>query len=246
MDDFEPADAASARAESNLWAADLTVLAEHHTAPTGSQSYLVAHDRSVTWGVPGDPQLVAIKIERDPGNRTYTFESASHATVSFAQNWLIERGCPPESIAQGTDFIAAADDLTVRVEEQIRASGDRYEVLDSRSWDYDPCESWTMVHDSSAAQAPVRVFLDEGDLKANTYTVREGAFADREPAQEWLDNRDGPLPEPPEYRRDATALRTRAALSRSTGPAVDPQGGLNTDTVPSASASQRPTSGRSV
>ena len=64
LDDLEPADPVSELAESGLWAGDLTVLAEHHT-PDGSHSYVVAHDGSVTWGVPGSPQLVAITIARD-------------------------------------------------------------------------------------------------------------------------------------------------------------------------------------
>ncbi|MFF5962852.1 hypothetical protein ACFY64_03700 [Streptomyces collinus] len=98
--DFEPADAASELAESSIWAGDLTVLAEHHTTPEGTHSYLVAHDRSMTWGVPGDPALVAIKITRDLRERTFTFETANHASLAFAQNWLIEHGCPPKQIAQ--------------------------------------------------------------------------------------------------------------------------------------------------
>jgi hypothetical protein len=247
LDDFEPADAVSELAESSLWAGDLTVLAEHHTTPNGSRSYLVAHDGSVTWGVPGEPQLVAIEITRDLRERTFTFEAASHAGLAFAQNWLVERGCPPEPIAQvGADLIQPADDLTVRVEQQIRTSGDRYKVLATQTSDYDPCETWTMVRDSGAAQAPIRVFLEEVATDALTYTVREGAFADEDAAQDWLDNRDGPLPEPPEYRGDAAALRTRAALTRSTSPSAIPEAGLGTGTAPTVSATHRPSPRRSM
>ncbi|NEA75440.1 glycosyl hydrolase [Streptomyces sp. So13.3] len=240
---FYPADSESARGRTHIRASDLTVLAEHHTDGTRSQSFLVAHDGSVTWGVPGEPQLVAIKIERDLDERMYTFETASHACIPFAQNWLIERGCPPASIAQGDGFLAPADDLTIRVEEQIRASADRYELLDSQCWD-DPCESWTLVRDSSAAQAPIRVFLDTGDLVTTTYTMREGAFPDEHAARDWLDERDGPLPDPPEYHGDAAALRAGAALSRSTGPVMDPQAGLATRSRPTAGP--RPAPGRSL
>ncbi|MCZ4122695.1 glycosyl hydrolase [Streptomyces sp. H39-S7] len=240
---FHPADPESARSRNLLLASDLTVLAEHHIDGARSQSFLVAHDGSVTWGVPGEPQLVAIKIERDLDERTYTFQTASHACVPFAQKWLIERGCPPDSIGQGDGFLAPADGLTVRIEEQIRASADRYEILDSQCWD-GPCESWTLVHDSGATQAPIRVFLDTGDLTTNTYTMREGAFNDPQAARDWLDERDGPLPEPPEYRGDAAALRASAALSRSTGPVMDPQAGLTTGTTPPAGS--RPAPGRSL
>lgn len=218
LDDFEPADALSEHAESSIWAGDLTLLAEHHTRPNGSHSYLVAHDGSATWDVPGSPQLLAIKIARDLRDRTFTFESSSHANAAFAQGWLVERGCPPEPIAKvGDDFMTAADELTVRVEEQIRSSSARYEVLDTHSSDYDPCETWTLVRDSRAVELPVRVFLEEGNEEAHTYTVREGAFPDRAAARAWLDTRDGPLPEPPEHRIAASALRTSAALARSSG-----------------------------
>ncbi|MFE4826751.1 glycosyl hydrolase [Streptomyces sp. NPDC056672] len=216
LDGFEPADTASADAESSVWAGDLAVLAEHHT-PTGSHSYLIAHDISVTWGVPGEPQLVSVKITRDPRARTFTFESAPHAGMAFAQGWLIERGCPPEPLTPDRTGVAPADDLTVQAEQKIRDSVSDYEVLHTyASHDY-PYEAWTMVRDQRAVHDPVRVFLETSSLGADTYTLCEGAFADEETAMDWLFHRHGPLPEPPEYHADAAASRTRAALTRSSG-----------------------------
>lgn len=239
--DFEPFDAASELAESSIWAGDLTVMAEHHTTPEGTHSYLVAHDRSMTWGVPGDPALVAIKITRDLRERTFTFETANHASLAFAQNWLIERGCPPERIAQaGGDFMRPADDLTLWIEQQIRDSGSRYTILDSWTSDFAPCETWTLTRDSSAAQAPIRVFLEEGNPDAHTYTMREGAFSDEAAARHWLEDRSGPLPQPPDYRGEAAARLTRAALTRSSGASAIPKAGLNTGDTPSAGTGQRP------
>jgi hypothetical protein len=239
--DFDPADAASKLAESSVWAGDLTVLAEHHTTPEETHSYLVAHDRSMTWGVPGDPALVAIKITRDPRERTFTFETADHAALAFAQNWLIERGCPPEQIAQANgDFMKPADDLTLCIERQIRESGSRYQILDSWTSDFAPCETWTLTRDSSAAQAPIRVFLEEGNPEAHTYTMREGAFADEAAARHWLEDRSSPLPQPPDCRREAAARLTRAALTRSANASAIPKADLDTGDAPSAGTAQRP------
>ncbi|WP_405848485.1 glycosyl hydrolase [Streptomyces sp. NBC_01518] len=233
LDDFEPADAASERAEESFWPGDLTVLAKHHTTPNGSHSFVIAHDRSITWGVPGEPQVAAIMVARDLSLNTFTFESSHHATLAFAQNWLVERGCPPERIAQvGEAFMKPADDLTVLTEQQIRESRTRYEVLDSHTSDFDPCETWTLTRDSSTDQAPIRVFLEEGDADAHTYTMREGAFADETTARNWLEERSSPLPQPPKYPDEAAARRAGVALTRSAGVSALPKTGLDARHVP--------------
>ncbi|MFI0942781.1 glycosyl hydrolase [Streptomyces sp. NPDC021020] len=246
LDDLDPADLDSEQTESLLWPGDLTVLAEHTTAPYGSHSYVVAHDTSATWGVPGAPQLVAIKVARDLTLRTFTLESQYHASLPFAQAWLIERGCPPEKIAVAEgDFAAAADEQTLRVEQKVRDGGQRYDVLDTWTSDNDPCENWTLAHDQAAAEHPVRVFLETVDPETRTYTVREGAFPDESAAREWLDERDGPLPQPPEDHTDADAQRTRVALARSAGAPHATACGLDTLPAPSASATRQPGPGRS-
>ncbi|MFB6603567.1 glycosyl hydrolase [Streptomyces noursei] len=247
LDDFEPADAASEYAEQRFWGDDLTVLAEHHTAPNGSHSFVLAHHRSVTWGPPGEPQIRAIKVARNLSQNTFTFESAYHPTVSLAQNWLIERGCPPERISQIDDgFMKPADDLTARIEQRLRTSGNRYAVLDSYTSDFDPCETWTLTRDSIAAQAPIRVFLEEGDFDSHTYTMREGAFADEATARHWLDNRSSPLPRPPAHLGDAAAIRARTALTRSAGASGIRKTSLGDHSAPSTGMPQRSSLGRSV
>jgi hypothetical protein len=248
---LDPADIGSEQAESVLWAEDLQVLAEHHT-PDQSRSYVVAHDTSVTWGVPGSPQVAAITISRDLDRGTFTLDSEYHAGLPFAQAWLIERGCPPEQITVPDGmFIEPADDLTRRVEQKIRAAGQRYDVLDTYTRDYDPYESWTLVRDTLADQDPVRVFLEQGNPKTFTYTVREGAFPDEDTAQDWLDDRSTPFPQAPEDHLDAATLRTRAALARSTGrPGSVTVCGLDslpaTAPAPAPVSVQRPDPGRSL
>ena len=245
LDGLDPADLASEQAESVLWAGDLHVLAEHHT-PDRSRSYVVAHDTSVTWGVPGSPQVAAITISRDLERGTFTLESEYHAGLPFAQAWLIERGCPPDRITVPDGmFIEPADDLTLRTEQKIRDAGPRYDVLDTYTRDYDPYESWTLARDTLATQDPIRLFLEQDNPEAFTYTLREGAFPDEDTAQTWLDNRDTPLPQAPEKHLDTADLRTRAALARSTGAPHATGCSLDTLPEPSNTTAPRPGSGRS-
>ncbi|MDL2075763.1 hypothetical protein QNN03_04855 [Streptomyces sp. GXMU-J15] len=75
----------------------MTVLAEHHSADA-RHSFFVMHNRAVTWGIPGEPQLVALHLKRDHAARTYQFDHAELPLPSMAQSWLIARGCPEEAI----------------------------------------------------------------------------------------------------------------------------------------------------
>lgn len=247
LDDLVAADADSRQAQEAFWPQDLTVLAEHHSGSGRARSYVVAYDRSITWGVPGEPQVAAIKVARDLEQATFTLEMAYHATVPFAQNWLIARGCPTQPITVlDRDVMQPADDLTMRVERQIRDSGTRYEVLGSWTSDFAPCEVWTLARDADSGQAPVRLFLKEGDFETHSYTVREGAFPDEARARRWLDERSEPLPQPPEYRSEAIAQRARAALIRSAGASALPQSGLDAHQAPPIARGQRPGSGRAL
>ncbi|MFF6835758.1 glycosyl hydrolase [Streptomyces sp. NPDC012438] len=248
LDELAPADAASEEALERFWSGDLTALSQHHTTPNGSHSFVIAHDQSATWGIPGAPQVMAIAVARDLTRFTYTLETSHHATVSFAQAWLVERGCPPAKIAKiHGGSLKPADDLTVWVERQIRESGIRYEVLDNHTSDSDPCETWTLTRDSRADEAPIRVFHEEWDNDAGTYTMREGAFADVGAARTWLDDRSGPLPEPPEYSDDNGAVVrarvARIALARSTGASAAPKAGHDVPRTPPAAPAQRPGQG---
>ncbi|MFG2816191.1 glycosyl hydrolase [Streptomyces sp. NPDC048410] len=247
--ELSPADDASEEALEVFRAGVLNVLAQHHTAANGSRTFVLAYDESMTWGVPGADQLVTIAVARDPSRSTFTAETKHHATVAFAQNWLIERGCPPEHIKLAAGFgLKPDDDLTVQVEQQIRASGTRYRVLDTWTSDTGPYETWTLTRDSNAVQAPVRVFHEEWDWDAGTYTMREGAFADRGAAQSWLDDRDGALPEPPEYSHaDGAVVRARmarTALARSAETAATRQATSDAHRPPPAGPLQRPGQGR--
>ncbi|MGW2269665.1 glycosyl hydrolase [Streptomyces yangpuensis] len=249
LDELAPADAASEEAVERFWSGDLMALSHHHTTPNGSRSFVVAHDQSATWEVPGAAQVMAIAVARDLTRFTFTLETSRHATVSFAQAWLAERGCPPEKIAKIRDgLMKPADDLTVWVERQIRESGTRYKVLDNHTSDSDPCETWTLARDSSAAQEPVRLFHEEWNHDAGTYTMREGAFDDVRADRAWLDDRSGPLPEPPEYSdHNGAVVRARIAriaLARSAGASATPKASLDATRTPPAGPVQHPVQGR--
>ncbi|MGW9115473.1 glycosyl hydrolase [Streptomyces sp. NPDC055663] len=244
-----PADAASEEAAERFWSGDLTALSQHHTTPNGSHSFVVTHDQSATWGVPGAPQVMAIAVARDLTWFAFTLETSYHSTASFAQAWLVERGCPSEKIAKIRDGVMKpADDLTVWVERQIRESGTRYEVLDNHTSDSDPCETWTLTRNSSAGQAPVRVFHEEWNRDAGTYTLREGAFADIGAARAWLDDRSGPLPEPPEYSdHNGAVVRARIAriaLARSAGSSATPEASLDAPCTTPTGPAQHPVQGK--
>ncbi|WP_239696603.1 hypothetical protein [Streptomyces sp. SceaMP-e96] len=73
--------------------------------------------------------------------------------------------------------------------------------------------------------------------------MREGAFADAGVAQTWMDERSGPLPEPPKYSNGA-AVRARIALARSAGVCATPQTGLGALRTTAAGPVQRPVRGR--
>ncbi|MEU2874112.1 hypothetical protein ABZ769_33775 [Streptomyces olivoreticuli] len=204
----------------------LTVLADHHT--DGDQhSYYVLHNGAVTWGIPGDPQLVALHLQRDTDRRAFRFEHAEMPLPAMAQSWLIARGCPKDAIrlppGMGT---VPADDATRALEERLMEEGDHFALLTSYT-DDDVAQSQTTVLLRALDERtpmPFRIVLEEVDTDSRTHTLREGGFRTFEAATEWWDNRwagEGvPLPTapPPAPRR---ALSTASA--RPT-PAAPPRG----------------------
>ncbi|MER7047573.1 hypothetical protein [Streptomyces jumonjinensis] len=186
-------------------------LAAHHSQG-GRDSYLLFFDRSATWGIPGSPAYVALHLHRDADLGTFRFSQETHPLVPLGQRWLIEQGCPPDGIGlTNTHGLKPADPLTTLLEDLLRTGpGDRYEVLDHYT---DDEETWALLRDADPdlAELPYRVFLEEVSFQGNTYTFREGTFATADAADDWLYDRDTPLPLAP-----APALtRAEAAVTRS-------------------------------
>ncbi|SFC59526.1 hypothetical protein [Streptomyces aidingensis] len=222
------------------------IMAESHTSD-GRQSYLLMHDSSATWGLPGAPQLVSLHLVRNPESRSFHADHARQASVHFARLWLVNRGCVPEAVEPYPgEFFEPVDAATRRMAQHIVHSGGRYQVLDHDTHDSVPEEVWVLVRDADPASGrlPVRVFLEEFHPTDYTYTLREGAFPDTDAARKWLLNRDTPLPEAAPLA-DAATARCQAARSRSvTASPVPPPTGA--ERPPAAPPASRPATRRSL
>ncbi|MEE1786916.1 glycosyl hydrolase [Streptomyces sp. SP17BM10] len=210
---LEPADEHTADLYDSTWVSDFKTISQHDV---GERSFIVAFDASATWGYPNMPNLASFDVVRDSSQATFSMRRSEHATFAFAQNWLVNRGCPPDKLAPIVDVPKPADELTIQVEDRIRNSGERLEIVDYQVIDGDDTEGWSIAVDRQDKDLPVRLFIEELQPDPYTYTVREGAFADHAAAESWLEDRSTPLPEAPEYRVDAEALRKHAALARTT------------------------------
>ncbi|KMS67721.1 hypothetical protein ACM01_41610 [Streptomyces viridochromogenes] len=201
----------------------MTVLAEHHSEDA-ERSFYVMHNRAVTWGIPGEPQIVALHLKRDPATRTFRFAHQELPLPAMAQSWLIARGCPEEEIllpdGMGT---TPADQATRALEQRLRSDGDHFALLTSYTHDSEPIETTVLLRalDDKAAM-PFRVLLEEVDTDAWTHTLREGGFKTVEAALQWWEahwsGEEIPLPAASPATRQTTtgiaALPARPAPPR--------------------------------
>lgn len=168
------------------------VLLGHHTG-TAAQSFLVIHDTAALWDRPGTPSLIALHITRNLAERTFRIGVADQPMMPFARRWLVNRGCEPDAlqVRPGSGYPEPADAATLRIEDRIAASGDRYDVTGHQV-----------------------------ELATRAYTVREGAFRDGTTANHWLHFRDAPFPELAPRSADRTrAARRRSAATSPAPPA---------------------------
>lgn len=213
LDYFEAIDEQTGRA---FWSAiemkqdDLVPLAEHHS-PSGAQSFYVLHDGSATWGHPGEPQIVALHLQRDVTAKTFVFEGKTLPLPSMAQSWLIHRGCPPDSLDLNPELGSSpADDATRALERRLMGDGDHYAY--GYSYTNDDPKDWVTVVALRAmderAPSPFRVVVEEVDTKVWTHTLREGGFDTLEEALQWCEDRIAGTATPlPPVRPSAAAVR---------------------------------------
>ncbi|MFF0551088.1 hypothetical protein ACFYUL_19225 [Streptomyces sp. NPDC004311] len=228
LDGLQPANPAigeSFRSALEINSDMMTVLASHH-GPDGRTSFFVLHDGTATWGIPGEPQLIALHLVRDTAPRTFTADFVRLPLVSMAQSWLIKRGCPPEAIGlpQGMGT-KPADETTAALERRLMGDGDNFTLLDSYTRDSGPQPEITVLLQALDERAPYpfRVLLEQVDTATWTHTLREGGFETFEAADEWLEDRDTPLPAPPAL--GAPGPRTPTAPVRPPAPAPGPRPG---------------------
>ncbi|WP_338486316.1 hypothetical protein VM636_07085 [Streptomyces sp. SCSIO 75703] len=196
----------------------LVPLAEHHDGPN---SYYVLFDRTATWGHPGMPQVLAVHLQRDYENRTFSYEHAPLPLPAIAQSWLIHRGCPHDAIGLDPELgPPPADEATRALERRLVGDGDRYAMGYSYTSD-DPNDMVIVVvlrPRDEQAPSPFRVVVEEVDTETWTHTLREGGFDTAGEALKWCNDRltgeAGPLPP---VRPTATTSRP-AQVTKSPAP----------------------------
>lgn len=228
LDGFEPADVRTERDFRHTFELDqdlLTVLAEHHT-PDGVQSYYVLHNSALTWAVPSTSGLLALHLQRDTEQETFSFEHAELPLPAMAQSWLIQRGCPREAIALHPDTgTRPADEDTRALEQRLVDDGDRFSLVHSYTLD-EADEVTTLVvlraRDESDP-ARFRVLQEEAHLQAGTHSLREGGFTTLTKALDWCNAHiEGeavtlpPVPKTAPSKRPATTVATPPVM-RSPG-----------------------------
>ncbi|MFE2722773.1 hypothetical protein [Kitasatospora sp. NPDC059327] len=182
----------------------LTLLAvQHHVNPHTellTDSYFLVHDGTMTWDIPGSAQYAAVHVQRDLGAGSYRFDSSRHAIAALAQNWLADRGADPALIVPAVEGQLEGDAETRELEEFLARSGARFEVVDDYTYDQPAFyKTWIIARDTAPepGRLPVRVLLEEVDLEAGCYTLRQGGFATVDAAQTWVERvgePDNPLP----------------------------------------------------
>ena len=222
----------------------INVLAVQHTTnartPLLTESFLVVHDGTMTWDIPGSEQCAGIHVQRDLGAGTFQLEYQRAPIVALAQTWLVSRGADLDQVTGHGEHLPTTDQPSRELEQHLALAGDRYRIASSYTSDtvLDPVHAaggppsaledlvydfntWIIAEDQrpEPGQHTVRVFFEDVDYLGRTYTLREGGFPDLDAAYEWTDRAGEPdNPLPPVDAEAAPSPRSTAA--RATSPAA--------------------------
>ncbi|MEU6234665.1 hypothetical protein [Kitasatospora sp. NPDC047058] len=189
-----------------------------------TDSYFLVHDGTMTWDIPGSAQYAAVHVQRDLGAGSYRFDYSRHAIAALAQNWLAARGADPALTVPAVEGQPEGDAETRELEEFLARSGARFEVVDDYTYDQpDFYKTWIIARDTAPepGRLPVRVLLEEVDLEAGCYTLRQGGFARVDDARAWVDrlgepgNSLPPLTAAPSARAAGAGAHGSAAVTLS-------------------------------
>jgi hypothetical protein len=219
VDDLDSDERASDAFASAMAGTSVDAIAEHHS-DDDTHSFYVLYDGSATWGIPGEPPIIALYLQRDRSRKTFCFERAALPLPSMAQSWLIRRGCPRDAIALRPDRgTRPADEATRALESRLIGDGDTYAL----GWSYtrdDPEDHVTLAvlrALDERAPSPFRVLVEEVDFQSWTHTLREGGFDTVDGAMKWAEDRLSgvarPLPpvRPPSSSRPAAVAQPPAS-----------------------------------
>ncbi|MFJ4676878.1 hypothetical protein [Kitasatospora sp. NPDC088783] len=232
---WKPADEASGRFLRDLWFdSDHYIVVAADENSDGTEHFIVTGNELNMGEEPWVAErAVAIHVRLDPDARTCHVRRADAFTFGWAGHWLARRGADPDALARyrplsanpysrgpgGDDcqaeglispshywYARPGDARTRTIEDRIRRSGDRYEIL---TWQMAYTEHATggerdahlvllLDNHPRAAERRFVVQLETVHRLRAVYTLDEGGFRTEKEAREWVDRIDArgvaPLP----------------------------------------------------
>lgn len=241
---WRPDDEASAQTLRHLWfdTEHYIVVAADQNADS-TEHFIVAGNELAAGEPWVEERAAAIHVRLDPATRSCHVRKANTLTFGWAGHWLVRRGADPDALARyrplpadpynwGSDsydtkaeglisashywYARPGDARTRAIEDRIRRSGDRYEILTRQmayaeyATDEEREAHWVLLldHHLHAARRRYVVQLETVHRQRALYTLDEGGFRTEKEAHAWADGID-PRRVPPLPATDpATGLPT--------------------------------------
>ncbi|MEY9876305.1 hypothetical protein ABH931_005815 [Streptacidiphilus sp. MAP12-33] len=217
LSNWQPADTASADAQQHFLDAEGVYDLLTETNPCdldgpepGSENFLLYEDLDA-YEETANPALAAHLRYGTDG--TFTLTTHPAPTFAIAAAWLVDRGADPGAFLHRAGHGGApADERSATVAARFISDHARYEQVEHG---VEPGETWVMLRDTTSAGAarPFLLQLEAGDPERG-YTLRQGAFANPQEVQQWLETRRTPLP--PVAQGEVTVVYSPQALAART------------------------------